>query len=331
MKKISVIIPVFNSEKHLEKCLNSVINQSYKNIEVIVINDGSTDNSYKIINKIAEEDNRIMIINQKNSGVSSARNSGLDKVTGDYIGFVDSDDYICETMYEQLMTTAIKTEADIVECNFYKVKTSGDLLSSGDLKFDQILGSRECVEKYLKRENTVNYNVNKIYHSKIIKNVRYPKFKYSEDYYFNSMALMNCQKKVTIPNKLYNYVQHPDSASMQSFNEDKLDIIKSGELVLNTVGKVYPELSVYIVMYILNNIRVIYRQLLHKRDIDNKDWKYRLVNKYNIYFDEWKNEIFNANYLRKNRYSLNVFRKSPSLDNLLWSLKSIALKLFNIQ
>lgn len=99
---ISVIVPVYNVEKYLHKCINSILNQTYKNLEIILIDDGSTDNSGKICDEYALKDNRIKVIHKENGGLSSARNAGLDICSGDYIGFVDSDDYIAEDMYEYL-------------------------------------------------------------------------------------------------------------------------------------------------------------------------------------------------------------------------------------
>ena len=113
---ISIIIPVYNVEKYLNKCLNSVIEQTYKNIEVILIDDGSTDNSGKICDEYAKNDIRIKIIHQQNGGVSTARNNGLEHATGKYITFVDSDDYIEKEMIETMAKKIMKKNADIVIC-----------------------------------------------------------------------------------------------------------------------------------------------------------------------------------------------------------------------
>ena len=102
MSKISIIVPVYNTEKYLSKCLNSLIKQTYKDIEIIVVNDGSKDKSLEIAKKFAKQDNRIKVFNKENGGLSSARNFGIEKASGEYIGFVDSDDYIKENMFEIL-------------------------------------------------------------------------------------------------------------------------------------------------------------------------------------------------------------------------------------
>ena len=117
MAKISVIIPVYNCEKFIEKCLQSLVNQTLTDIEIILVNDGSTDNSQKIIEKFS--DTRIKLINKKNGGQSSARNVGLDVANGEYIGFIDSDDWVDSDFFEKLYNTAKKYNADISISNFF--------------------------------------------------------------------------------------------------------------------------------------------------------------------------------------------------------------------
>lgn len=123
--KVSIIIPVYNTEQYLRQCLDSVINQTFKNIEVIIINDGSTDGSLNIINEYKENYSYIKVINQTNKGYSKVRNVGLKIASGDYIGFVDSDDFIEKNMFEKLVNKAIDTNADIVSCNYYMIYKKG--------------------------------------------------------------------------------------------------------------------------------------------------------------------------------------------------------------
>ena len=126
--KISIIIPVFNVEQYLEKCLNSAINQTLKNIEIITVNDGSTDNSLKILEKYSQKDNRLKIITQENQGLSGARNTGIKMAKGDYLLFLDSDDYIDENMAQDMYERAIKERVDIVVCRYKQVDDDGNTL-----------------------------------------------------------------------------------------------------------------------------------------------------------------------------------------------------------
>ena len=120
-KKISIIIPAYNIAPYLPRCLDSVLEQTYTNLEIIVVDDGSKDDTRAVIEEYAERDNRIVPVYKENTGVSDTRNKGLDVATGDYIGFIDGDDYIEKNMYEVLMSNAIKYNADISHCG-YKLK-----------------------------------------------------------------------------------------------------------------------------------------------------------------------------------------------------------------
>ena len=124
MKKISIIVPIFNIEKYLSRCLDSILEQTYKNLEVILVDDGSVDNSGMIADKYARKDQRIKVIHQVNQGVSAARNTGIDLATGDYIGFVDGDDYIEPDMYEILMRIIEEQQVDIAHCGYQMVYPS---------------------------------------------------------------------------------------------------------------------------------------------------------------------------------------------------------------
>ena len=116
-ERISVVVPVYNVEQYLEKCVNSIINQTYKNLEIILVDDGATDKSGKLCDELAKLDNRIMVYHKKNGGLSDARNYGVERATGDYIGFVDSDDYIDAEMYEKLYEALKKENVDVAESN----------------------------------------------------------------------------------------------------------------------------------------------------------------------------------------------------------------------
>ena len=118
---VSVIIPIYNVEKYINKTINSVINQTYKNLEIILVNDGATDNSLEICKKYNEIDSRIMIIEKENGGLSSARNAGLDVAKGEYISLIDGDDFIESHFIEYLLSLIIKSEADIAECYLEKI------------------------------------------------------------------------------------------------------------------------------------------------------------------------------------------------------------------
>ena len=119
-KTISVIVPIYNVEKYLDRCLKSIINQTYKNLEIILIDDGSPDNCGTICDEYAKKDNRIKVVHKDNGGLVKARNTGLDIATGEYISFIDPDDWIELNMYEEMIKIADETNTDIVRCGYYR-------------------------------------------------------------------------------------------------------------------------------------------------------------------------------------------------------------------
>ena len=146
-EKVSIIVPVYNGEKYLERCLESIINQTYKNIEIICINDGSTDESKNILKQYQLKDNRIIVKNFQNGGVSRARNIGIRKATGDFFMFVDSDDYIELNMVDKMMETIKKQDADVVRCTNFLEKQNGESIKVEDFEIKNMLLSKDKIDE----------------------------------------------------------------------------------------------------------------------------------------------------------------------------------------
>ena len=149
--KLSIIIPVFNVEKYVQTCLDSVIEQSFRDFEVIVVDDGSTDGSPAICDAAAKQDGRIRVIHQRNGGLSAARNAGLDIARGEWIGFLDSDDFILPDMYEKLMNAAEKARADIAVCNYMRVDVQEKPIEKQDQPIpDAVLNRDDILRRALR-------------------------------------------------------------------------------------------------------------------------------------------------------------------------------------
>jgi len=211
MSKVSVIIPVYNTEKYLEKCLNSLINQTLHDIEIICVNDGSTDNSLNILNQYAQKDNRIKIINQENKMQGAARNAGTQIATGKYIGFVDSDDWIDLDYFEKLYSAATKYNLDIalatnvrISNNKYKKR-----LNITEEKVYTELQDKIDVCQQWKNECPTN----KIYRLTMIKanNITWPEKVYCEDKIYTIKAVYYANGIVTVPGINYYYYNNPTS------------------------------------------------------------------------------------------------------------------------
>ena len=231
--KVSVIIPVHNAEKYIRECIESLLNQTLQQCEFIFINDGSADNSEQIINEYKKIDNRIMLINQENNGVSTARNTGLYRASGEYIGFVDSDDYVELDMYEQLYTKAKEYNCDVVFCNYESEIEGHKLITDYSFPKNNLLDAdfidRTILPYFIKEEN-FNTVWNKIYKNKIIqeKYITFPpNMDLGEDGMFNIYFFNNAKKTVYLDYTGYHYREVAGSATRnlkKNYFQQSLDV-----------------------------------------------------------------------------------------------------------
>ena len=211
MAKVSVIVPVYNVEDYLVECLESLVSQTLKEIEIICVNDGSTDSSLQILEQYAQKDSRIVIYNQENSGLSVARNTGLEHASGEYIGFVDSDDWVDLDFYEKLYNSAKNNNADIAVADFIR-EHPNKKPKRLKLKEEKIYTTPE--DKFMickvHREGCVR---NKIYRTEFIHsiNLKFVPKMYYEDRDFTIRSLYFSKKLVTTPNTYYRYFVNPKS------------------------------------------------------------------------------------------------------------------------
>ena len=209
--KVSIIVPVYNVEKFLDRCLNSLINQTLKEIEIICINDGSVDNSLQILEKFAKQDDRITILNQKNSGQSTARNRGIDKASGIYLGFVDSDDWVDLNYFEKLYTSAEKYNCDMAVSGIIRLHKWNKKFH---LKFEEEKVADNTDEKFeICDVPELSYVWNKIYkrESFMSKNLRFEEGIFFEDVIMTPKILYSLGKLVTVPDTYYYYWRNPNS------------------------------------------------------------------------------------------------------------------------
>ena len=195
---VSVIIPVYNVEEYIEKCLNSVVNQTYKKIEIIIIDDGTQDGAGKICDDYAKKDNRIKVIHQNNRGLSAARNVGIDKAKGKYIAFIDSDDYVNEKYIELLLADIVENNADISVCGYNDVTPAKKLRT----------GEESCCYLLSKQLDLDIVAWNKIYRRDLFieNDIRYPEGRLHEDNLTTYKLYSRARKVSYISESLYNYV-----------------------------------------------------------------------------------------------------------------------------
>lgn len=238
---ITVVIPVYNVEDYVYNCIQSIINQTYKNLEIIVVNDGSTDKSGDICDRIAESDYRIKVIHKKNEGLSSARNIGIDNAKGKYIVFVDSDDTIDYNMIEELLSICLTNRADIAICNRYYVYDDGTKkLRYPKNKNNLIMNSEEAIKEL----NSFRYfdmsAWGKIYSINLFKDIRFPNGKLSEDYFIMYQLFDKAKKIVCSFEPLYYYYQRKGSISKKA--ELHYDFVHAAYEQMMYVERKYPNL-----------------------------------------------------------------------------------------
>jgi len=228
--KVSIIVPVYNVELYLEKCLLSLVNQTLQEIEILVVNDGSQDQSQKIIDKFQQEYPDIIFgFIKENGGLSDARNFGIDRANGQYLGFVDSDDYVSETMFEEMYNLAEKHNAEMTICNLQKVDENGSITQ----KLTQLpnFPERIVLENNLSVFSDISYFAcNKLFRRELFQDKRFKKGIHFEDIELIPQLLLQCQTLAFTPNYHYQYLERQDSIS-KSHTMKGLDILKAVETV----------------------------------------------------------------------------------------------------
>ncbi len=267
MAKISIIVPIYKVERYLERCVKSIQNQTYKDLEIILVDDGSPDNCGKMCDAFAEKDNRIIVIHQKNQGLSAARNSGMAVATGEYIAFLDSDDWVNINMYEVMLNALIKYEADIVACDLlytYEHSKTNDELT----EFDEILlNQKELLRLTVDPTHFAGYMGNKLIKKSVIADLKFDESLAScEDIDFISQLVMNCKFGVYLPIGLIYYFQHAASMTNErNFSYRKIAVIDVYERLIERYKSALPEvLSQIYCEYLKININVKGRYLRSK-------------------------------------------------------------------
>ena len=275
MKKISVIVPVYKTEEYLRKCVESILAQTYTNLEVILVDDGSPDGSGKICDEYAERDERVRVIHKENGGLSSARNAGLDVATGDYITFVDSDDYLDDGIYEKLVTKMEETSSDIVMMNIQAV----------DEEYNPICPPKEYPSEWISPQpgtcmmaeickRRIDTSVcSKLFSFSAIRESRFRSGVLNEDFLFMAEALLRKEIRCVLVNDVgYFYYTRQGSITKSGFGKSLRDAVYNTEEVKKMAEKLHPELVPLIGAYAAYQARTAILVMTKKQYRENDEF-----------------------------------------------------------
>ncbi|MBO0958844.1 glycosyltransferase, partial [Neobacillus sp. MM2021_6] len=240
--EISIIVPVYNIEHYLRECVDSILSQTFTNFEVILVNDGSSDNSGDICKEYAKLDGRVKVINQINKGVSAARNAGIKIAQGAYIGFVDGDDYIDNKMYQELYSLCEESKSDISICKLGR-EINGKLINKSQDCFKKEMDNKEAMRELFKGVLYRFSLCNKLFRRKCFEDIHFPEGRIHEDLSTTYKLFANANKAVYTNNIGYIYVKRENSILTTRFNEKRLDAFKGWDEILEFMNESYPELS----------------------------------------------------------------------------------------
>jgi len=325
MIKVSVIVPVYNTEEYLSKCLDSLVNQTLNEIEIIVVNDGSPDDSQKIIDEYSSKFTQIKSFQKPNGGLSDARNFGIEKAKGEFIGFVDSDDYVDFEMFESMYRKATEHQAEIVLCDLEKVNEKGEafralpqspqLPEKMDLEKDfTIFGEMSC------------FACNKLFDAKLFENSKFKKGIHFEDIELIPQLVLNSKVLAKINQPFYKYFERQDSIT-RTHTARGLDMFKAIENVFHSFSKsTYKDREEDWRRFFI--IQAYYSYLGYVAYVKDKQLKARMLDELNVQLKKYK--ISKKEILKYKRFNENYLFSLPFKKQVFYLMSLANLKLIQL-
>lgn len=260
---ISVIIPVYNVEKYFKRCIDSVLRQNYSNIEIIIIDDGSKDNSGNLCDECAKKDSRITVFHKENGGLSSARNFGLERVSGEYVCFIDSDDFIHENYISFMYDKIIKNDADICYCKSTKFTDDVQIKNEIENEKTVVIEKEEAIKQLLLNDGIIkNYIPLALYKKSLFDNIRFPEGSNFEDI-ATTYKILDASKKIIVNNKiLYYYFINNDGITQKMKKQDIIDRFNNMNEREKFINRHYPNLQKVSDKYMFRIYLVILKDLI---------------------------------------------------------------------
>lgn len=313
---ISVIIPVYNVEDYLERCINSVLKQSYKNLEIILVDDGSTDNSGKICDEYTKKDSRIKVIHKVNGGLSDARNKGFDIATGIYIAFIDSDDFVTYDYIQYMYENLVKNGAELSISGIRNVWKEEDIKEDIHIN-TQIMSSEETFENLLFDKGISISAYGKLYHRNLLENNKFPKGKVYEDTAIMYKIIYEAKKIVYGNKKCYYYVARAGSISKQKgYNKNEEDYIVHTKQMLEFIQKEYPELKMAVNRFdVYSKLRIL-RMLIYTKPRNRK-----MENEYVKYIKKYQKDVFKCKDTpRRDKVAIIFLNLGMPFFKVMWTV-----------
>ena len=309
-EKISIIVPVYNVEAYLEKCVESILKQTYTNLEILLVNDGSTDKSGELCDKLALRDHRIRVIHKENGGLSDARNRGIDEASSNLIGFIDSDDYIDEDMYETLYRQMVASKADLSMCGHYDVYHQIPEKQVAEIKTWELM-PEEAIKMVMEAKILSVTAVNKLYKKALFEQLRFRIGKIAEDAFIMVDLIHQCSKIVATNEKKYNYVHRENSITTQKFSLKFLNVIEAYEQNAKMISENYPDLYDVAIMRLNWAYFYVLDRLLVDNDFKDKVLEDRLIS-----------------YLKKNKRSILMDSRFTRARKMSFLVLCLSRKLY---
>ena len=324
MELISVIVPVYNVEKYLRRCLDSIMNQTYGNLQIILIDDGSTDSSGVICDEYAGKDSRFEVHHKANAGVAEARNDALDYVKGKFVGFSDADDYLEADIFMQLYDAITEANADMAVCGYYEEYP--DRTEPRGTEGDRVIyNKQEAYTDYFRMGGRIGSGCwNKLISAEALKGIRYKKYVMGEDVEMLCRTLDNCNRVVCIPSPGYHYIHREDSATQLTFRPDNLNIIhvvnEMAEYINNEHPELLPQLYAFHASWHVATLQVM-KKAGFGREYD-KDKKF-LKDSIKASWSYYKNNpyMYKVDIILLNAFLINLFVPAQTIFEVYQRLK----------
>lgn len=301
---ISVIVPIYNVEKYLQRCVDSIINQTYRNLEIILVDDGSLDNCPKMCDDYAEKDSRIKVVHKENGGLSDARNVGMEVATGEYVSFIDSDDYISLDFYETLLETIVDNDSDIVECGVVKFYENEKFDKyNDDLKvtnYDTV----DALDGLISESPFKQHVWNKLYKSSVALDIPYAVGKLNEDEFWTYQIFGKAKKVTRIYKTMYYYFQRGSSIMGKGYNIKRLDALEGKMNRQAYIEKNFPTLTTKAKVDLYGSCMFAYQSVLKFMSGNDKKKAGKIIKDYKNRCKLTDNEINSITDSSKKYYKL---------------------------